>query len=101
MLSTWLCTAGAIIIIRSFANGITGSSKMNPLGAATSVDGVDSLLTPENVRYLVDGLNVLLVSDLDGEKRAKVIRLRDQLTVHISSVLNEYYAEDLYTPKSS
>lgn len=74
---------------------------MNTGGAAASGDYVESLLTPQNVRNLVNGLNVLLVTDLDGEKRAKVIRLRDQLTVHISSVLNEYYAEDLYTPESS
>lgn len=74
---------------------------MDPLGAAASMDGVDSLLTPENVRYLVDGLNVLLRTDLDGEKRAKVIWLRDQLIIHTSSVLNDYYGEDLYTPTNA
>ena len=32
------------------------------------------LLTLSNIKYLVEGLNALLTTDLDGDKRAKVIQ---------------------------
>ena len=37
------------------------------------------LLTLPNIKYLVEGLNSLLMNDLDGEKRIKVIELRNEL----------------------
>ena len=37
------------------------------------------LLTLPNIKYLVEGLDALLTTDLDGEKRAQVIQLRNDL----------------------
>ena len=48
------------------------------------------LLTLPNIKYLVEGLEVLLATDLDGEKRAKVIRLRDELVSHVNSIFSDY-----------
>lgn len=48
------------------------------------------LLTLVNIRYLVEGLEALLTMDLDGEKRARVIRLRDDLVSHLNSIFNDY-----------
>lgn len=48
------------------------------------------LLTLPNIRYLVEGLEALLITDLDGEKRAKVIQLRDELVSHLSSIFSDY-----------
>jgi hypothetical protein len=46
----------------------------------------DSLLTLSNIQYLVEGLDSLLHTNLDGDKRAKVIKLRDELSAYISSM---------------
>lgn len=48
------------------------------------------LLTLPNIRYLVEGLDALLMTDLDGEKRAKVIQLRDELVSHLNSIFSDY-----------
>ena len=48
------------------------------------------LLTLPNIKYLVEGLDALLTMDLDGEKRAKVIRLRNDLLSHINSIFTDY-----------
>jgi hypothetical protein len=48
------------------------------------------LLTLPNIKYLVEGLDALLTTDLDGEKRAKVIQLRNELLLHINSIFNDY-----------
>jgi len=49
-----------------------------------------SLLTLPNIQYLVQGLDVLLLTDLDGDKRIKVIQLRDELLSYISSIFTDY-----------
>jgi len=49
-----------------------------------------SLLTFSNIQYLVEGLDVLLHTNLDGDKRTKVIKLRDDLTDYINNFFNEY-----------
>ena len=49
-----------------------------------------SLLTLPNIQYLVQGLDVLLHTDLDGDKRTKVIRLRDELLSYINSIFTDY-----------
>jgi hypothetical protein len=51
---------------------------------------INSLLTLPNIQYLVQGLDVLLQTDLDGEKRTKVIRLRDELLSYINSIFTDY-----------
>jgi len=48
------------------------------------------LLTMSNIKYLVEGLDVLLATDLDGDKRARVIKLRDDLTSYINSIFSDY-----------
>jgi hypothetical protein len=53
-------------------------------------DKIKSLLTLPNIRYLVQGLDVLLQNDLDGDNRVKAIELRDELLSYISSIFNDY-----------
>ena len=48
------------------------------------------LLTLSNIKYLVEGLESLLMTDLDGDKRAKVIQLRDELASQAGSILSDY-----------
>ena len=48
-----------------------------------------TLLTLPNIRYLVEGLDALLYTNLDGDKRAKVIQLRDELTACISNIFTD------------
>ena len=49
-----------------------------------------NLLTMTNIKYLVEGLDSLLMTDLDGEKRRKVIQLRNELLSHINSIFSDY-----------
>ena len=53
-----------------------------PTGQANN----ETLLTLSNIQYLVEGLDALLHTNLDGDKRAKVIKLRDELSSYISSM---------------
>lgn len=46
----------------------------------------ETLLTLSNIQYLVEGLDALLHTNLDGDKRTKVIKLRDELSASISSM---------------
>jgi hypothetical protein len=46
----------------------------------------ETLLTLSNIQYLVEGLDVLLHTNLDGDKRTKVIKLRDELSAWISNM---------------
>ncbi|MDQ3727258.1 MAG: hypothetical protein M3307_03365 [Thermoproteota archaeon] len=58
--------------------------------ASKNQDEGKALLTLPNIKYLVEGLDVLLTTDLDGDKRAKVIQLRNDLLSHINSIFNDY-----------
>ena len=49
-----------------------------------------TLLTLPNIRYLVEWLDALLYTNLDGDKRAKVIHLRDELISYIDSIFTDY-----------
>jgi hypothetical protein len=49
-----------------------------------------TILTLSNIHFLVEGLDTLLVTNLDGEKRSKVIELRNELTNYINSVFDDY-----------
>jgi hypothetical protein len=51
---------------------------------------VRTLLTLQNIQYLVEGLDALLYTNLDGDKRAKVIQLRDELISYINSIFTDY-----------
>ncbi|HEY6534322.1 MAG TPA: hypothetical protein VIY08_00710 [Candidatus Nitrosocosmicus sp.] len=56
------------------------------------IDNQDNktLLTFSNIKYLVEGLDVLLHTNLDGDKRSNVIKLRDELTDYVNNVFNDY-----------
>jgi hypothetical protein len=58
--------------------------------ASKNQDEGKVLLTLTNIKYLVEGLDVLLTADLDGDKRATVIQLRNDLLSHINSIFNDY-----------
>lgn len=51
---------------------------------------IRTLLTLQNIQYLVEGLDALLYTNLDGDKRAKVIQLRDELISYINSIFTDY-----------
>ena len=51
--------------------------------------GADTLLTLSNIQYLVEGLDSLLQTNLDGYKRAEVIKLRDELSSYISNMFSD------------
>lgn len=57
---------------------------------AGKVEEEKALLTLTNIRYLVEGLDALLMMDLDGEKRTRVIKLRDELVAQLNSIFNDY-----------
>ena len=50
----------------------------------------NKLLTLSNIKYIIEGLDTLLLTDLDGEKRVRVINLRDELVSYINSIFNDY-----------
>jgi hypothetical protein len=58
--------------------------------ASKSQEEEKVLLTLPNIKYLVEGLDALLMTDLDGEKRAKVIELRNELLSFINSIFTDY-----------
>ena len=58
--------------------------------ASKNQDEGKVLLTLPNIQYLVEGLEALLTTGLDGDKRAKVIQLRNDLLSHINSIFNDY-----------
>ena len=49
-----------------------------------------NILTFPNIKYLIEGLNVLLQNNLDGEKRSQVIGLREKLINRSSSIINDF-----------
>ena len=51
--------------------------------------GAETLLTLSNIQYLVEGLDSLLQTTLDGYKRANVIKLRDELSSYISNMFSD------------
>jgi hypothetical protein len=48
-----------------------------------------TLLTLPNIQYLVEGLDALLHTNLDGDKRAEVIQLRDELADYVNSIFSD------------
>jgi hypothetical protein len=49
-----------------------------------------NILTFPNIKYLIEGLNVLLQNNLDGEKRSQVIELREKLINRSSSIISDF-----------
>ncbi|HEV8404336.1 MAG TPA: hypothetical protein VGQ13_00350 [Nitrososphaera sp.] len=58
--------------------------------ASKNQEEESNLLTMTNIKYLVEGLDSLLMTDLDGEKRRKVIQLRNDLLSSINSIFSDY-----------
>ena len=65
--------------------------------ATTTTTNNKTLLTLPNIQYLVEGLDALLYTNLDGDKRAKVIQLRDELIAYINSIFTDYSENMLIT----
>lgn len=57
---------------------------------ANNKENSRKLLTLSNIKYLVEGLDVLLQTNLDGEKRRKVIELRDMLVESTTSLFSDF-----------
>ena len=55
-----------------------------------AIEYTKSLLTLPNIQYIVQGLDSLLQTNLDGDKRTKVIELRDELLSYINSIFSDY-----------
>jgi hypothetical protein len=49
-----------------------------------------TFLTLSNIKYIIEGLDTLLLTDLDGDKRLRVINLRDELTSYVNSIFTDY-----------
>ena len=52
---------------------------MYPRRQSLSHEEIKSLLTLPNIQYIVQGLDVLLQNNLDGDNRIRAIELRDEL----------------------
>jgi len=55
-----------------------------------SHEEIKSLLTLPNIQYIVQGLDVLLQNNLDGDNRIRAIELRDELLSYITGFFNDY-----------
>jgi hypothetical protein len=49
-----------------------------------------TLLTLPNIQYIVQGLDLFLQNNLDGDNRIKVIELRDELLSYITGLFSDY-----------
>lgn len=62
---------------------------MNNQDQKENQSGADTLLTLSNIQFLVEGLDSLLQTNLDGFKRSKVIKLRDELSAYIGNMFSD------------
>jgi hypothetical protein len=51
---------------------------------------IKSLLTLPNIQYIVQGLDVFLQNNLDGDNRIRAIELRDGLLSYITGFFSDY-----------
>ena len=49
-----------------------------------------TLLTLPNIQYIVQGLDIFLQNNLDGDNRIKAIELRDGLLSYITGIFSDY-----------
>jgi hypothetical protein len=49
-----------------------------------------TLLTLPNIQYIVQGLDLFLQNNLDGDNRIKAIELRDGLLSYITGIFSDY-----------
>jgi hypothetical protein len=67
-----------------------GESPVDSGSEDAYLEHTKSLLTLSNIQYIVQGLDALLQTNLDGDKRVKVIELRDELLSYINSIFTDY-----------
>ena len=60
------------------------------LQQAANSNETKTLLTLPNIQYIVQGLDVFLQNNLDGDNRIKVIELRDELLSYITGLFSDY-----------
>jgi hypothetical protein len=60
---------------------------MYPKRESIPPEKIKSLLTLPNIQYMVQGLDVFLRNNLDGDNRIKAIELRDGANVVLWSIL--------------
>ena len=62
---------------------------MYPRRQSLSHEEIKSLLTLPNIQYIVQGLDVLLQNNLDGDNRIRAIELRDELLSYITGFFSD------------
>ena len=60
------------------------------LQQAANSNETKTLLTFFNIQYIVQGLDVFLQNNLDGDNRIKAIELRDGLLSYITGIFSDY-----------
>ena len=60
------------------------------LQQAANSNEAKTLLTLPNIQYMVQGLDVFLQNNLDGDNRIKAIELRDGLLSYITGIFSDY-----------
>ena len=60
------------------------------LQQAANSNETKTLLTLPNIQYMVQGLDVFLQNNLDGDNGIKVIELRDGLLSYITGIFSDY-----------
>ena len=60
------------------------------LQKAPNSNEMKTLLTLPNIQYIVQGLDIFLQNNLDGDNRIKVIELRDGLLSYITGFFSDY-----------
>lgn len=55
-----------------------------------SIEHTKSVLTLSNIKFIVEGLDSLLQTNLDGENRIRVIQLRNELLSYINNIFSDY-----------
>ena len=63
---------------------------MYPRRQSLSHEEIKSLLTLPNIQYIVQGLDVLLQNNLDGDNRIRAIELRDELLSYNTGFFSDY-----------
>lgn len=60
------------------------------LQQAANSNETKTLLTLPNIQYIVQGLDVFLQNNLDGDNRIKAIELRDGLLSYITGIFSDF-----------
>ena len=63
---------------------------MYPRRQSLSHEEIKSLLTLPNIQYIVQGLDVLLQNNLDGDNRIRAIELRIELFSYNTGFFSDY-----------